>query len=142
MKKTEIFIPFTKSLREAVGFDKEVDAKEKYFRCLRKSGYFAPGKNMDLYTETMCKMLLDQHDDALLYTEKGLWQNLKEAPYAKEIYEKMLEACEDEAPEMYLLQSRNDDEYVVVIGYEDRIDAIIEKKGKITRYSEEIEMER
>jgi len=142
MKKTEIFIPFTKSLREAVGFDKEVSEDEKYFRCLRMSGYFPVKGDVESYAERMCQLLLEKHEDALLYTEKGLWPVIKNAPCARELYEKMIDACEGQVPEAYLILSKKDDECVAVVGYEDRIEAIIMKNGRISRYSDMAEIER
>jgi hypothetical protein len=140
MEKTELFIPFTKKLAEAAGLEKEV-GNNRYFRCLRMKGFFPPEENMEEYAEKLCKLLLDKHEEALLYTERGLRQKLN-IPEAEEVIENMKSAWEEDAPNMYTIVSRRGDERVILMGYEDYIEAIIAKKDDVRRVSTFTEIER
>lgn len=137
MKKTELFIPFTKKIAEAVGFTKEIKAGEKFFRCLRMPGYFPldPDYDAEAYSERLCQMLLEKHEESLLYTESGLMRTVGDLDLAEEIYEKLSSAWKKDAPDVYVAVSRNDDEYTVIFGYEDSIEAVLQKNGKTRRIS-------
>lgn len=141
MEKTELFIPFTKKLAEAAGLEKEVRG-DRYFRCLRMKGFFPPEGDLEDYAEELCNLLLDKHEEALLYTEKGLRQKLKGVPEAEEICHKLAGAWEKDAPDMYVAISRRDEEYAVVMGYDDYVEAILVKNDKIRRASSFTEIER
>lgn len=140
MEKTELFIPFTKKLAEAAGLAKEV-GNERYFRCLRIRSFFPPEEDIERYAEKLCKLLLDKHEEALLYTERGLRQKLN-VPEAEEIIENMKSAWDEDAPNMYAIISRQDNERVILMGYEDYIEAIIAKKDEVRRVSTLEEIER
>jgi len=140
MKKTELIIPFTEKIAEAVGLSRETKGR-KYFRCLRMAAYFPPEEDIEKYAEKLCKLLLDKHEEALLYTERGLRQKLN-VPESEEIIENMKSAWEEDAPNMYTIISRRDDERVVLMGYEDYIEAVIAKRDDVKRINTLAEIER
>ena len=54
----------------------------------------------------------------------------------------MKSAWDEDAPNMYAIISRQDDERVILMGYEDYIEAIIANKDKVRRVSTLEEIER
>jgi len=133
MEKTELLIPFTKKLAEAAGLTKETKKGEKFFRCLRMPGYFPPKGELESFAERLCKLLLEKHEEALLYTEGGLRRILEVFPAAEEILEKLSSSWEEDAPDAYAVVSRSDDEWAVLFGYEDGVEAVLCKKGRTVR---------
>jgi len=133
MEKTELLIPFTKKLAEAAGLTKETEKGEKFFRCLRMPRYFPPKGDLESFAERLCKLLLEKHEEALFYTEGGLRRVLEGFPAAEEILEKLSSSWEEDAPDAYAVVSRSDDEWAVLFGYEDGVEAVLCKKGRTVR---------
>jgi len=133
MKKTELIIPFTKKLAEAAGLAKETEKGERFFRCLRMPGYFPPKGDLESFAERLCKLLLEKHEEALLYTENGLRRVLEDFSAAEEILEKLSSSWEEDAPDAYAVVSRSDDEWTVLFGYEDGVEAVLCEKGRTVR---------
>ncbi len=133
MKKTELLIPFTKKLAEAAGLARETEKGERFFRCLRMPGYFPPKGDLESFAERLCKLLFEKHEEALLYTENGLRRVLEDFPAAEEILEKLSSSWEEDAPDAYAVVSRSDDEWTVLFGYEDGVEAVLCEKGRTVR---------
>lgn len=131
MKKTELIIPFTEKIAEAVGLSRETKGR-KYFRCLRMAAYFPP-EDAEVYAEKLCRTLLEKHEESLLYSEKGLWRIVCDLPEAEEIYDSLMSSWEKDAPDVYVAISRNGEDHVTVFGYEDDMEMIVNVKGRTVR---------